>query len=108
MKKGDIYFVSLDPTAGHEQFGTRPVVVVSPTRFNEVTGCPVVCPITNGGGFARRNGFAVPLEGTKTTGIVRCDQPRSIDLVARQARKVESLPDHLAAEIVARLVTIFE
>ena len=35
MKRGDIYLVSLDPTEGREQRGSRPVVVVSPTEFNE-------------------------------------------------------------------------
>ena len=60
MKRGDIYMVSLEPTAGHEQNGSRPVLVVSPTEFNEATNLPVVLPITKGGVFARRLGFAVP------------------------------------------------
>ena len=34
MERGDIYLVSLDPTLGHEQKGTRPVLVVSPGAFN--------------------------------------------------------------------------
>ena len=54
MKRGDIYLVSLDPTAGHEQSGSRPVLVVSPAEFNEATKLPVILPITNGGEFARR------------------------------------------------------
>jgi mRNA interferase ChpB len=29
MERGDIYLVSLDPSAGHEQQGKRPVLVVS-------------------------------------------------------------------------------
>ncbi len=29
MERGDIYLVSLDPTAGHEQQGKRPVLVIS-------------------------------------------------------------------------------
>ena len=61
MKRGDIYLVSLDPTEGREQRGSRPVLLVSPTEFNEATKLPVVLPITNGGDFARRLGFAVPL-----------------------------------------------
>jgi len=28
MKRGEIYLVSLDPTAGHEQRGSRPVLIV--------------------------------------------------------------------------------
>lgn len=108
MKRGDVYMVDLDPTTGHEQRGHRPVVVVSPDDFNRATGAPVILPITNGGGFANRIGFAVPLTGTKTTGIVRCDQPRTLDLAARNGRKVESLPPSIMIEVLARVVTLFE
>jgi len=108
MKRGDIYMVSLDPTAGHEQAGSRPVLVVSPAEFNEATKLPVVLPITNGGEFARRLGFAVPITGVKTTGVVRCDQPRVLDLAARNARKVDSLPAAIVDEVLAKTAAIFE
>lgn len=108
MKRGDIYLVSLDPSSGHEQRGTRPVLIVSATAFNEATKLPVVCPITSGGEFARRMGFAVPLSGIRTSGVVRCDQPRVLDLVARHGRKVESLPGSLMDEVLARLAPIFD
>src|ERR1700710_2358847 len=91
LKRGDIYMVSLDPTEGREQRGHRPVLVISPAEFNEATKLPVVLPITNGGDFARRIGFAVPISGIKTTGVVRCDQPRVVDLQARGGRKVDTL-----------------
>jgi mRNA interferase ChpB len=107
MKRGDIYLVSLDPTEGREQRGSRPVLLVSPTEFNEATKLPVVLPITNGGDFARRLGFAVPLTGIKTTGIVRCDQPRVIDLAARQGRKVDVLPEAILDEVLAKVGTLF-
>ena len=108
MNRGDIYLVSLDPTEGREQRGSRPVLVVSPSEFNEATKLPVVCPITSGGDFARRMGFAVPLTGIKTTGVVRCDQPRVLDLGARQARKVDTLPASIMEEVLAKLAPIFE
>ena len=108
MKRGDIYRVDLDPTAGHEQRGHRPVVILSPERFNRLTGCPVVLPITNGGEFARRLGFAVELIGTQTTGVVRCDQPRALDLQARNACRVEALPESILAEVLARAGAIFQ
>lgn len=100
--------VDLEPTHGREQRGHRPVVVVSPDEFNRATGLPVILPITNGGDFARRIGFAVPLAGTKTIGVVRCDQPRVLDLNARNGRKVESLPVAVMDEVLARVATIFE
>ena len=108
MNRGDIYLVSLDPTLGHEQRGQRPVLIISPTAFNETTKLPVVLPITSGGEFARRIGFAVPLSGIQTTGVARCDQPRVLDIVARGGRKVDTLPVEVLDEVLARVVTLFE
>ncbi|GFZ89066.1 mRNA interferase [Elstera cyanobacteriorum] len=107
MKQGDIYLVPLDPTAGHEQSGSRPVLIVSRTAFNHATKLPVVMPITSGGQFARKIGFAVELKGTKTTGIVRSDQPRVIDLDARQAQFIEAVPPSILQDVLAKLMPIF-
>lgn len=107
MRRGDIYLVSLDPTEGREQRGSRPVLVVSPTEFNEATKLPVVCPITNGGDFARRIGFAVPITGIKTSGIIRCDQPRVLDLGSCNGHKVDTLPESIMDEVLAKLSLIF-
>jgi mRNA interferase ChpB len=108
VNRGDIYLVSLDPTSGHEQSGSRPVLIVSPAEFNQATKLPVILPITNGSEFARRLGFAVPLSGIKTTGVVRCDQPRVIDLAARNARKVDAVDENTMDEVLARIATLFE
>jgi mRNA interferase ChpB len=110
VERGDIYLVSLDPAAGHEQQGTRPVLVVSPAAFNRLTKTPVVLPITTGGSFARTAGFAVPLAGagTKTTGVIRCDQPRALDLGARNGRRLESAPAAIVDEVLAKLAPLFE
>jgi mRNA interferase ChpB len=107
MNRGDIYMVSLDPTLGHEQRGHRPVLVISPNAFNEATKLPVVLPITSGGDFARRIGFAVPLTGIQTTGVVRCDQPRVLDIPARGGRKVDTLPPEILEEVLAKTVVLF-
>ena len=109
MERGDIYLVSLDPTSGHEQQGTRPVLVVSPTAFNRLTRTPIVLPITSGGNFARTAGFAVSLmgSGTQTTGIVRCDQPRALDVASRHGRKLESVPQPVLDEVLAKVAPIF-
>jgi mRNA-degrading endonuclease toxin of MazEF toxin-antitoxin module len=110
MKRGEIWLVGLDPTEGHEQKGRRPVLIVSPEAFNRVTKVPVVLPITSGGSFARTAGFAVSLTGagTKTTGVVRCDQPRALDLGARGGRRLENIPETIMEEVLAKLTTIFE
>ncbi len=110
MRRGEIHLVSLDPSQGHEQQGRRPVLVISPDAFNRATGTAVVVPITRGGSLARHQGFAVTLmgAGTETTGIVRCDQLRTLDLNARGARRLERVPDHILDEVLARVATLFE
>jgi len=110
MKRGEIWLAALDPTQGHEQKGRRPVLIVSPEAFNRVTKVPVVLPITSRGNFARTAGFAVQLTGagTKTAGIIRCDQPRALDLGARHGQKLESIPDAIMDEVLAKVATIFE
>ena len=110
MRRGEIYRVSLDPTAGHEQQGTRPVLLVSPDAFNALTRTPIVLPITTGGQFVRNLGFAVSLDsaGTQTTGIVRCDQPRALDLDARRGRLIERVPGAVMDEVLAKLATLLQ
>jgi mRNA-degrading endonuclease toxin of MazEF toxin-antitoxin module len=110
MKRGEIWLVALDPSEGSEQKGRRPVLIVSPEAFNRTTKVPIVVPVTGGGNFARMAGFAVPLAGagTQTVGVVRCDQPRALDLRARGARKLESVPEAIVDEVLARVAAIFE
>jgi mRNA interferase ChpB len=110
MERGDIFLVSLDPTEAHEQRARRPVLIISPGPFNRLTRVPVVLPITTGGNFARTAGFAVPLadSGTRTTGVVRCDQPRALDLAARNGRKLEQVPPGIIEEVLAKVAAILE
>ncbi len=110
MKRGEIWLVALDPSLGHDQRGRRPVLIVSPEPFNQVTRVPVVVPITTGGAFARTAGFAVTLEGagTQTTGIVRCDQPGALDIAARAGKRLERVPPEVVDEVLAKLAVIFD
>jgi mRNA interferase ChpB len=108
LKRGDIYMVALDPALGREQQGHRPVLIISANAFNDATKLPVVLPITNGGNLAHCIGFGVALSGIKTTGLVRCDQPRVLDIAERGGRHVDVVPAELLDDVMAKLVTIFE
>ncbi|MDA8082181.1 MAG: type II toxin-antitoxin system PemK/MazF family toxin [Nitrospiraceae bacterium] len=82
--RGDIILLSLNPTLGHEQAGTRPAVVLSPELYNKASGLCLVCPVTT---QVKGYPFEVPLEGTKKiTGVALADQIRSIDWQARKIR----------------------
>ena len=65
-------------------------------------------PVTSGGNFARSAGFAVSLDeaGCRTKGVIRCDQPRTLDMEAREGRRLERLPDAVVYEVLARLEAI--
>jgi mRNA-degrading endonuclease toxin of MazEF toxin-antitoxin module len=109
MDRGDVYHVNLNPIAGREQAGARYVLVISPRDFNKL-GTPLVCPITQGGNFARHAGFAVSLTGTGSNaqGVVLCNQLRTLDLNARKATFVEKLPPTIIDEVIAKLLTLLE
>jgi len=107
--RGDIWLASLDPTVGREQQGMRPLLVVSTQAFNRLGLC-VVCPVTQGGEQTRFAGFAVTLmgAGTQTQGLVMCNQPRTVDLAARNSRFVETVATSVMDEVLERLQTVFE
>ena len=103
-QQGDIYRVPLDPTAGSEIRGTRPVLVLSNADFN-LGGRALVAPITQGGNFERVAGWAVTLmgSGTATQGAAVVSQCRVLDLAARGAKRLESAPLEVTDEALAKL-----
>jgi mRNA interferase ChpB len=108
-KRGDIWHVDLNPTAGKEQQGIRPVFVVSEEDFNR-SGLTLICPITQGGNQTRFAGFAVSMmgTGTATQGVVMSNQARTIDVAARRGKFIEKAPDFVTEEVLAKLQTIVE
>ena len=108
-KRGDIIRLDFDPSAGHEQQGTRPALVLSPAAFNRF-GMALACPVTRGGAFARGRAWTVPLAGTglATDGVVLCNQVRTVDWKARRAQFIEAVPGELIADVLARVATLIE
>ena len=88
MERGDIYLVrSIRPPAMSNGQATRARDFAG--QVNRLTGVPVVLPITGGGGCP--NGRLCSIAhgtGMRTVGVVRCDQPRAVDLRARGGKKL--------------------
>ena len=57
--RGDIVWADLDPTRGHEQSGTRPVVVMSADVFNARSGTVIALALTS---QPPRAGFPLTME----------------------------------------------
>ena len=108
-ERGEIWSVDLNPGLGREQLGLSPVFVVSKKEFNRL-GLVVICPISPGGQLSRFAGFVVPLmgAGTETQGVVNCNQPRTIDLTARNGRFIEAADSELTDEVMARVQVTFD
>ncbi|MEY4591432.1 MAG: hypothetical protein RIR18_327 [Pseudomonadota bacterium] len=49
VKRGDVYWVNLDPTIGTEIRKTRPALVVSPDDMNAVLPRVIIAPLTSQG-----------------------------------------------------------
>jgi mRNA interferase ChpB len=102
-KQGDVILISLDPTLGSEIRGTRPVLVLSNQEFNRL-GRALVAPITQGN-FERVAGWAVTLmgSGSQTQGVAVISQCRVLDWQARQAKRIETVPQEIMEEALAKL-----
>lgn len=101
VKRGEIYHLDLDPTKGREQAGKRFVFVLSPADDD----LAIVLPIRQGITLARNQGFAVTLmgAGTRTQGVIICNQPRAVALRARGAKRIETAPDLIVDEVLIRI-----
>ncbi|NJA07384.1 type II toxin-antitoxin system PemK/MazF family toxin [Methylococcaceae bacterium WWC4] len=49
VKRGDVYWVNLDPTVGTEIQKTRPALVVSPDDMNTALPRVIIAPLTSKG-----------------------------------------------------------
>lgn len=47
MKRGEVYWVNLDPTVGSEAKKRRPAVILSPDEMNRSLPVVIVAPITS-------------------------------------------------------------
>lgn len=110
FERGDIVRACLNPVAGNELKGDmRPCLVLSPKAFNKL-GLTLIAPITQGGNVARFQGFAVTLvgAGTQTQGVILVNGIRSVDLRARRAKKIETVPSDIVDEALAILSAVLD
>lgn len=91
-EQGDIVYLDLNPTKGHEQKGSRPAIVISNNIFNKNTKMAIVCPITSN---MKEFPTHYILEDTKKIyGSVLCEHIRSIDYEIRNLELIEKASDN--------------
>jgi len=103
--QGDIIKINLNPKQGHEQQGFRPYICLSNKIISDIANIAVFAPISN---TKRNYPLYVKLGDTKTTGAVLLDQVVAIDYNARNFEFVESVPDSLLRELLAKVILVFQ
>ena len=102
--RGDVIWINLNPQSGHEQYGRRPVVVLSPRVYNNKVGLAIMCPITS-----QIKGYPfevlIPAE-LAISGAILSDQVKNLDWRARRAELICKLPDNIITETVQKLGTL--
>lgn len=77
MKRGDIYWVNLDPTQGSEIRKKRPCVLISATPINKARRTVVIVPLSTA---ARpKPPLVIPVQCAGKPATAVCDQIRAVD-----------------------------
>jgi mRNA interferase MazF len=103
---GDLVWIDLSPTLGHEQSGHRPAIVLTPRSYNGRSGLCILCPITS-----RVRGYpfeiAIP-PGHLISGVVLADQLRSASWEKRHLKVAGTASAKLMDEVRERLAVLLQ
>jgi mRNA interferase MazF len=98
--RGEIRWADLNPVCGHEQGGTRPVVIVSHDVFNERSGTVIAMAITS---QPQRAGFPLTMEleanDLPKQSWVKISQIRTLS-VGRIGEVIDRLPTEQLSKLI--------
>jgi mRNA interferase MazF len=98
--RGDIVWISLDPTLGRELQKRRPALILTPKAYNLKTALALIVPITS-----KVKGYsfevALPID-LSIQGVILSDQIRSIDWRSRDAQFITTVPIAILNAVRAR------
>jgi len=77
MKRGDLYWVNLDPTMGSEIRKKRPCVLVGADPINKARRTVVIVPLSTGP--EARPPLTIQVKALDKTAVAVCDQIRAVD-----------------------------
>ena len=101
--RGSVHWAELNPVKGHEQSGTRPVLILSHDVFNERSGTVIAMAITSQpqrAGFPLTYEFRSGMQGKKAW--VKISQIRTLS-IERIGKRIGQVSAEELAEIVEGL-----
>lgn len=93
MKRGDIYWVDLNPTIGSEIKKKRPCVLIGATPINRARRTVVVIPLSSAG--EPRPPLTIGVECLGKKAVAVCDQIRAVDKSRLQNKIGKLVKDEL-------------
>jgi len=100
--RGDVIWLEFDPQAGHEQAGHRPALVLTPSRYNQIRGMAMCCPMTS-----KIKGYVFEVVVSKSPpSAVLADQLKSLDWRARRATKKGVVNSEVMAEVQEKIAAL--
>ncbi len=101
--RGEIRWADLNPVRGHEQGGTRPVVIISQDVFNERSGTVIAMALTS---QSQRAGFPLTLDLESTSlpkrSWVKISQVRTLS-IERIGDILDTLPPEKMSQLIEGL-----
>lgn len=98
---GDVVWLRFNQQSGHEQFGRRPALVISPLVYNNKTDLAIFCPITS---QVKGYPFEVKLpDSLEIGGVILSDQLKNLDWKTREAKFICELPKSLLTETLNKI-----
>jgi mRNA interferase MazF len=103
-KRGDIYWVNLDPTVGSETKKTRPALVVSNDVGNEMAKIVMIAPITSK--IKTIYPFEVKVVIDGKVGKIMLNQCRAVDK-SRLIRRIDSVDQKIMKLVEDAIKIVF-
>jgi mRNA interferase MazF len=98
--RGDIRWAELNPVRGHEQAGTRPVLILSHDVFNERSGTVIALAVTS---QEPRAGFPLTLE-SKAPGLTKRSWIKIAQVRTLSVEKIGKKLARASEEEMARVI----
>lgn len=101
IKRGDIYYATLNPVVGSEQGGTRPVLIISNDTGNRHSPTVIIAPITSRIHTKAKlptHTAVSNFNGLDKNSIVLLEQIRTIDK-QRLKQYMGMMPDNIMARV---------
>jgi mRNA interferase MazF len=102
-ERGDLIWLTFNPSLGREQRSRRPALVLSSRYYNERVGLALVCPITS-----QKKGypFEVPILDGEVSGVILADHVRSVDWKHRKGAFIGNVSSETVSQVRERLVAL--